>query len=72
MPVSAITALAIAALVAVLCRRKILNDRKKSANLKASNQAPKSMNKGGKPKGPDLWIDHEQVVVRPRLRFVLL
>ena len=62
--VSAITALAIAALVAVLCRRKILNDRKKPANLKASNQAPKGMNKGGKPNGPDLWIDHEQVCDR--------
>ena len=70
--VSAITALAIAALVAVLCRRKILNDRKKPANLKASNQAPKGMNKGGKPNGPELWIDHEQVGVRPWLRFVLM
>lgn len=58
--VSAITALAIAALVAVLCRRKILNDRKKPSNLKASNQAPKGLAKG-KQQHPDLWIDHEQV-----------
>lgn len=70
--VSAITALAIAALVAVLCRRKILNDRKKPANLKASNQAPKGMNKGGKQTGPDLWIDHDQVGVNINCLIFLL
>lgn len=59
--VSSVTALAIAALVAVLCRRKILNDRKKPANLKAANQAPKGMNKNNKQQAPNLWIDQDQV-----------
>lgn len=59
--VSAITVIAIAALVAVLCRRKLLYDRKKPANLKSSNQAPRGMSKACKQHPSGLWINHEQV-----------
>lgn len=45
----------------MLCRRRLLGDKKKPANLKATNQAPKGMSKNNKQNGPNLWIDHDQV-----------
>ncbi|XP_067941515.1 neogenin-like isoform X2 [Watersipora subatra] len=60
--VSTVTAWAIAALVILLCRRFRLGNKRKPANLKASNQAPKGMK--SKQNGPNLWINHEQVEMK--------